>query len=189
MTENNIQERERERKVSILLLCVFVALCTAGLILCYAKERTSRIEYAAAEGMLPVIPGDSASVVNFGFTLELPRSLNRRYALVICDVAFEGGLTFADMNEGQWEYSLDGGPWLPLILSEGQCVLETDAAAGEKNLLLRAADNLDAGARGGNLSFRLKLKENPRRITLWILLGIITGAAFIAAAYPIIKPR
>lgn len=169
----------------ILFLFVLILLCSAGLFLCFEKERTIQLHFNSPDEMLSVIPGDSASAADSEFTMRLPPNRkHRRYDLKIYNVAFAGGsLTFEDMNEGQWEYRIDGGEWLPLILSKGERVLETGVSAGEKTLSLRASDNLDTEAAAGKLNFKLKLVESPVNIILSILIGAATGGLLILIMY------
>jgi len=156
-------KKERNRKSCItgtvlIPLSVIIFLLYAGLILYFMKREP--IVFDNLPEVNTVVPGSPVSLANIGFTVTLPKTSGRPYALKIHDVVFDGnGLTFADMNEGEWEYSIDGNKWQPLILSQGERVLETEATAGRKILSLRASDNLDAGATGGKLSFKLKLSR------------------------------
>ena len=188
MKEKDIQKRERNAVILILLFCVIIILCSAGLFLCYAKERIKGIYYEPSDGMWTVVPGGTAAA-HFGFTMELPETGNRRYALVMDGVTFDGGgLGFADMNEGQWEYSVAGGIWQPLVLTNGECVLEKEALPGKRRLLIRASDNLDINAAGGSLNFELKLKEIPDgRMRIWLPLGVAAGGLTITLMFYIIK--
>jgi len=184
--KKDTQKRERLGRVLIPLFCLIVIFCTTGLFLCYANGRTSKVDYEASDEIISVAPDFSVNVVNFDFTIEY--SKNRRCSLIIYDVMFDGdGLSFADMNEGQWEYSVDGGIWRPLILANGECVLKTNISVGEKNLLLRVTEDLDVKAAKGSLTFKLKLKENTGDITLWILIGVITGGVFAAVGLLLTK--
>jgi len=190
MKEKIIQKKEHKNKVVIPVLCIIIAFCSVSLLLCYAEGRTKRINCEIPDGILSVLPGDSVSTANFEFTMKLPDAKDRQYDLIIYDVAFVGGdVTFADMNEGQWEFSMDGETWFPIILSKGECLLQADVSAGKKILLIRAANELDLGAAGGNLNFKLKLKENLSKVNLWILIGIIAGNLPISVIYLIVKNR
>jgi len=189
MTEKNTQQNENFGGALIWLLCAIAFFCSVGLLLCYVNERAVGIRYYEdRDEISSVVPGDCASAVHFKFATDLPAAGNRHYALILYDAAFTGNdLTFANMNEGQWEFSMDGNVWRPLILSKGECVLETNVSAGEKILLLRAADDLDVNAAEGRLTFKLKLKEDLGRITLWVLLGILAGGTIFSVAYLTIK--
>ena len=190
MTEEKKQRTERGAGAVILLLGVIIILCAAGLILCYAKARTAKLEYSFSGEALKVVPGNPASVAHIAYTAELPEAKKRQYALIIHDVVFIGtDLTFADMNEGQWEYSTNGSAWTPLVLSKGERVIKMNMTAGQGVLLLRAADNLDVRAAGGSLDFKLKLRENRGHIDLWILFGILVGSVIVLFAYPIVENR
>jgi len=184
MKERGIQKKERKAAVLILLLCMIIILCSAGLFLCYAKERTKGVYYEPSDEILTVTPGNPAGAAYFRFTMELPETGKRRYALVISGVTFDGGgLAFEDMNDGQWEYSVAGREWRPLILSDGECVLEKEASPGKRNLFIRAKDNLDLNAAGGDLNFGLKLKEIPGRMWVWIPVGAAAGCLLIALIF------
>jgi len=190
MKEKTIQKKERKDRALILLLCVIMLFCTAGLLLCYAKQRASSINYEAPDGILSMLPCDCENAVDFEFTAELPELRNRRCALVIYDVVFVGGgLTFADMNDGQWQYSVNGNIWSPLILSQGERLLESSLSAGKGVLSLRATDDLDINASGGSLRFKLKLKESPGNTILWALIGAIAGCLLILVIYLTAKNR
>jgi len=184
------QKKERSVGILIPILCVIMVFCAAGLLSCYAKEKMKGIKYEISDEIESALPGDSDSIADFKFTVELPDGKNRRYALVIHDVKFVGGdLTFADMNEGQWEYSIEGGMWLPLILTKGECLLSADLPAGKRLLLIRATSDLDIEAAGGSLNFKLKLKENPGAVISRILLGIAAGGLLVSVIYLTAKSR
>jgi len=189
MKDKNIQKKESRAVVLILLFCMIIVLCSAGLFLCYAKERTKGIYYEQSDETWTVTPGDPVDAAYFRFTMELPETGSRRYVLIMGGVTFEGGgLDFTDMNEGQWEYSITGGVWQPLILTNGECVLDKEASPGERRLSIRAADSLNLNAAGGELSFELKLKESPDgRLRIWVPLGAAAGSLTIALMFYTVK--
>jgi len=146
-------------KVLIVICCAAFLFCAAGVYFYFADFSGAAILYEPGQPPDPitVIPGTDKHKT-FEFTVRLPRNKNRLYALEIHDVRFDGGaLEFADMNAGEWEFALDSNLWAPLILKDGERVLETGTAAGRRTLSFRATDNLPLDATGGQLSFQLKL--------------------------------
>jgi len=175
-----------------ILFAIFLALfCSFGLSSC-ARER--EIGVTSME-TLSVIPGYKTA--HFKLDAKVPALRIRPYALKVYDVTFTGGgLNFADMNEGQWEFSINGNKWHPLILSGEEFVLKEDVSAGESILSLRATDELALEASGGELNFKLKLErsrgfaaENLAAAIMWTLLGIIINSALVLAIYAVFKGR
>ena len=108
---------------------------------------------------LSVIPGED-NAKSFKFYAKLPKLKPRAYSLIIYGVSFSGGgLSFEDMNGGEWEFSLDGGEWTSLILQGGQLVIQKNVVAGEKIISIRAKRGLNINASGGRLGFSLKLER------------------------------
>ena len=106
---------------------------------------------------ISLIPGTDDHT-DFIFTVTLPKRKNRSYTLKFYNVSFNGGsLSFADMNNGEWEYCLDGGSWHHLIVYGGERILEAETHAGERTLSIRATDRLSYDAAYGEFNFQLKL--------------------------------
>ncbi|MCL2817719.1 MAG: hypothetical protein FWD39_04970, partial [Clostridiales bacterium] len=147
------KQRNRFNLAFFRILLVFFAaiillLCLTAILLCVFNQKTVEVQYKTSPEM-SVVPGEQVSRANFEFDVRLPKITNQLYNLVIYDVAFSGGktdLVFADMNRGEWEYSLDGDPWRPLILTGGERILQANATEGERMLSIRATDALDLDA-------------------------------------------
>jgi len=149
----------KKLKTLIIICCVALLFCAVGVTIHFLDIRNTKILYesGASGEMTAVLPG-VGRYQTFEFTVILPKWKNRSYALKIHEVSFIGGsLDFAGMNNGEWEFSLDDGPWLPIILRNGECVFQTSTSAGKHTLSLRATDSLHLDAMGGQLSFQLKL--------------------------------
>jgi len=156
-------KRDNTKKRSVIVAIVFglvLLLCVASYMY-YSQSRDSEILYHdPPSDSLSVMPGRDGSYAAFGFTVLLPKWRFSPYAIKIVDVDFTGGkITFGDMNGGEWEYSLDGAAWFPLIVAGGECLIDPDTPAGERILFIRAADNLELTAIGGQLNFNLRLEK------------------------------
>ena len=175
----------------IIIYCISAVLiiCTLSLTVC-SKNRKVNVN---SKEILSVIPGHKTA--KFELTVTIPDFRIRPYNLKIYDITFVGkDLVFADMNNGEWEYSMDGSKWHPLILTKGECILYTDVTAGKFILSLRATKDLDIGAVGGLLNYKLKLDygkgiaaENAGGALMWAVIGITTGSILVLAAYQIAK--
>ena len=146
------------KRFLLTMLCITLVFCAAGMIAYFTAKRDARIIYAAdTPASLSVFPGADGRT-DFEFAVLLPQRKKRQYVLKMYDAAFAGeGLGLSDMNDGEWEYRLDGGEWTPLIWSNGECTLESDIFAGERSLSIRATNRLGIEAAGGELMFKLKL--------------------------------
>jgi len=156
-------EKAKTKKRSIIVLIVFslvLLLCIASYSY-YRQSRNSELYYRdGPSDSLSVAPGKDGSYADFEFTVLLPKWRFSPYAIKIYDATFIGGdLTFEDMNGGEWEYSLDGAPWAPLIVTGGECLIDPNTPAGDRSLSLRATESLDLTAGGGELSFKLDLQR------------------------------
>ncbi|MCL2751344.1 MAG: hypothetical protein FWE62_01165 [Firmicutes bacterium] len=188
-------KKKRGAFFSAISFLVTMLLCVSVLSGC---SKGVGIDYDTRDERLSVVPGTPGKIVHLGFNVRLPKVRLRPFALKIHEVEFTGGsLAFADMNEGQWEYSLDGNLWRPLILLDDECLLDDSVTEGKGILSIRATDDLDFEATNGVLHFNLKLTQGGKTVekrlggvVMWVLIGTLIGSMLVLSGYAMMgKPR